>query len=56
MPTLRIQTNAQVPAEGRAGLLARASRTVAEMLDKPESYVMVLLEDGRDLLFAGRGG
>jgi phenylpyruvate tautomerase PptA (4-oxalocrotonate tautomerase family) len=53
VPTLRIQTNVQVPADGRTGLLARASRTVAEMLDKPESYVMVLLEDGRDLLFAG---
>jgi phenylpyruvate tautomerase len=53
LPTLRIQTNARVPAEGRADLLARASRTVAEMLGKPESYVMVILEDGRDLLFAG---
>jgi phenylpyruvate tautomerase PptA (4-oxalocrotonate tautomerase family) len=53
MPTLRILTNVQVPAEGRAALLARTSRTLAEMLDKPESYVMVVLEDGRDMLFAG---
>jgi phenylpyruvate tautomerase PptA (4-oxalocrotonate tautomerase family) len=56
MPTLRILTNAQVPAADRAPLLARASRTVAEMLDKPESYVMVLLEDGRDMLFGGIAG
>ena len=53
MPTLRILTNASLPSEGRAELLAHASRTVAEMLGKPESYVMVILEDGRDMLFAG---
>lgn len=53
MPTLRILTNAQVLPEDRPGLLVHASRTVAEMLGKPESYVMVILEDGRDMLFAG---
>jgi len=53
MPTLRILTNVQVPAEVRAGLLKRASGTVAELLGKPESYVMVVLEAGRDLIFAG---
>ncbi|MGE5154804.1 MAG: phenylpyruvate tautomerase MIF-related protein [Bdellovibrio bacteriovorus] len=53
MPTLRIQTNVQIPVERRAELLARASRTVADMLGKPESYVMVILEGGHDLLFAG---
>ena len=26
---------------------------VADLLGKPESYVMVILESGRDLLFAG---
>jgi len=53
MPTLRILTNATVPTEDRLALLARASHTVAELLGKPESYVMVILEDGRDMLFAG---
>ncbi len=53
MPTLRILTNAQVPAEDRADLFAHASRTVAELLGKPEAYIMVILEDGRDLCFAG---
>lgn len=53
MPTLRITTNAQVPDADRADLLAKASRTVAEMLGKPESYVMIVLEDGRDMLFGG---
>jgi phenylpyruvate tautomerase PptA (4-oxalocrotonate tautomerase family) len=45
MPTLRILTNAQAFPEDRPNLLAQASRTVAEMLGKPESYVMVILED-----------
>jgi len=53
MPTLRILTNAQVVSEDRPTLLALASRTVAKLLGKPESYVMVILEDGRDMLFAG---
>ncbi|MBK1716429.1 phenylpyruvate tautomerase MIF-related protein [Thiocystis violacea] len=53
MPTLRILTNVQAPTDRRADLLATASRALAEMLGKPESYVMVILEDGRDILFAG---
>ncbi|WP_295391354.1 phenylpyruvate tautomerase MIF-related protein [uncultured Thiodictyon sp.] len=53
MPTLRILTNTQIPAAERANLMAHASRTVADLLGKPEAYVMVILEDGRDLLFAG---
>jgi phenylpyruvate tautomerase len=53
MPTLRILTNAKIPTDGRAGLLAQASQIVAKMLGKPESYVMVILEDGRDMRFAG---
>lgn len=51
MPTLRITTNLAVPAPERDTLLARASATVAEMLAKPESYVMVILEDGRPMRF-----
>ncbi len=53
MPTLRILTNVQIPPDERPDLLAQASRTVAGLLGKPESYVMVILEDGRDLIFAG---
>ncbi len=53
MPTLRILTNAEVPPDARTELLAQASRAVAEMLGKPESYVLVILEPGRELLFAG---
>jgi phenylpyruvate tautomerase PptA (4-oxalocrotonate tautomerase family) len=53
MPTLRILTNAQVATDDRVGLLTQCSRSVAKLLGKPESYVMVILEDGRDLMFAG---
>jgi hypothetical protein len=53
VPTLRIQTNVPVPTGDRTALLGRASQTVAEMLGKPESYVMVILEDTCDILFAG---
>ena len=53
MPTLRLLTNVEIAADSRPELMARTSRTVAELLGKPESYVMVILESGRDLLFAG---
>ncbi|AGA90646.1 uncharacterized protein, 4-oxalocrotonate tautomerase [Thioflavicoccus mobilis 8321] len=53
MPTLRIVTNVAIPSARRPDLFARASRTIAEMLGKPESYVMVIVEDGRAMLFGG---
>lgn len=53
MPTLRLLTNVEIAAEDRASMMAELSRRVAELLGKPESYVMVILESGRDLLFAG---
>ena len=53
MPYLRIQTNQSLHAEGRASLVTQASRTVAESLAKPEQYVMVAVEDGTPMLFAG---
>ena len=53
MPTLHLLTNVAIAPASRPELLARASRTVADLLGKPESYVMVILESGRDLLFAG---
>jgi phenylpyruvate tautomerase PptA (4-oxalocrotonate tautomerase family) len=55
MPTLRILTNVPIADEARRELLRRASSGVAAMLRKPESYVMVIIEDGRDLWFAGSG-
>jgi phenylpyruvate tautomerase PptA (4-oxalocrotonate tautomerase family) len=51
MPTLVIKTNAEVPAERRKVILEAVSTALAEQLGKPESYVMVLLETNRDMLF-----
>lgn len=53
MPLLRIQTNQPIAPERRPALTARASALTAELLGKPERYVMVVLEGGRDMLFAG---
>jgi phenylpyruvate tautomerase PptA (4-oxalocrotonate tautomerase family) len=51
MPTLIIKTNAELPAHRRDDLLRAASAAVAELLGKPEGYVMVLLESGADMSF-----
>lgn len=53
MPTLIIQTNVETPADKRKQILKDASSTVAAILNKPESYVLVILKTGQDMLFAG---
>jgi phenylpyruvate tautomerase len=53
MPLLKIQTNREVPPEQRPLLLQQASAKVAEILGKPERYVMVSLEHNPDMLFGG---
>jgi len=53
MPLLSIRTNVSLTPEQRADTLRAASHTVADMLGKPEAYVMTHLEDGAALLFAG---
>jgi phenylpyruvate tautomerase PptA (4-oxalocrotonate tautomerase family) len=52
MPTLNIQTNAEIAPERRKPILEAASAAVAEILGKPESYVMVVLQTNPDMLFA----
>jgi len=52
MPTLKIQTNVEIPAERRKVILEAASSTVAEQLGKPESYVLVIMETNPNMLFA----
>ena len=53
MPYLYIQTNQTVEQSEKQALLKKASGMAAELLGKPESYVMVSMDDGVDLLFAG---
>lgn len=56
MPYLSIRTNVAVAEAGRQDLLAEASRAVAAALGKPERYVMVDLDAGVSLRFAGEDG
>ena len=53
MPYLHIRTNSHLESDRQQRLLARCSNTVAEALGKPERYVMVSLEQGQAMLFAG---
>jgi len=53
MPYLNIQTNADIGPKQQAELLDQASRLVAGMLGKPESYVMVALQAGVAMRFGG---
>ncbi|MBL3588715.1 MAG: hypothetical protein JMN24_02845 [gamma proteobacterium endosymbiont of Lamellibrachia anaximandri] len=53
MPVLKIQTNAEIPEDIETRLLQKASSQVAEMLGKPERYVMVFIETNPYMLFAG---
>lgn len=52
MPTLKIQTNVEPTGDRRHPFLKAASSKVAEVLGKPESYVMVMLQTNPDMLFA----
>ena len=53
MPLLRVQTNHPLSPDSRSRLLRNASATVAEILGKPERYIMVSFEHNPDMLFAG---
>jgi phenylpyruvate tautomerase PptA (4-oxalocrotonate tautomerase family) len=50
---LKIQTNATLDEARKKSLAADASRAVADMLDKPERYVMVSIEENPAMLFGG---
>ena len=52
MPALKIQTNVDVPEKKRKPILRGASALTAELLGKPEAYVLVTLEHVPDMLFA----
>lgn len=53
MPLLKIETNILLENDQQARLLQNASQAVAEMLGKPERYVMVTIEHNAAMLFAG---
>ena len=51
MPLLSIKTNC--PVDDKTNLALAASKQTAAALSKPESYVMVNVEDRQALVFAG---
>jgi len=53
MPLLTIETNVAINIDRRLSVLKRCSESVAEMLGKPERYVMIKLEADHCMLFAG---
>jgi phenylpyruvate tautomerase PptA (4-oxalocrotonate tautomerase family) len=55
MPLLKLETNAAVSGDKRQTLLAALSKTVAEVIGKPEQYVMVSIGEAA-LLMSGNAG
>jgi phenylpyruvate tautomerase len=53
MPTVNLQTNVPVDSVVTSDILKDASKTVARILGKPESYVMVILKGGVPMSFGG---
>jgi phenylpyruvate tautomerase PptA (4-oxalocrotonate tautomerase family) len=53
MPLFEISTN--TPVDNTQQLAERASKLTAEMLGKPDSYVMVKVITEQTLIFAGSG-
>ncbi|XP_062077387.1 uncharacterized protein LOC133782188 isoform X1 [Humulus lupulus] len=53
MPTLNLFTNVPVDAVVASDILKDATRAVAKIIGKPESYVMILMNGGVPIAFAG---
>ncbi len=53
MPLLKIHTNQPLDDAAQTTLLQKASAKVAGLLGKPERYVMITLDTGQAMLFAG---
>jgi phenylpyruvate tautomerase PptA (4-oxalocrotonate tautomerase family) len=51
MPLLEITTNTVI--DSSLNIAKKASKLTADLLGKPESYVMVKIENNKTLLFAG---
>ncbi len=53
MPMIRIQTNIDIEPERKANLMTNVMVAGAELLDKPESYMMVIIDDGMQIQLSG---
>ena len=55
MPYFSIQTNKPLDASSTAQLTRKTSAFAAELLGKPEAYVMAAVKPGTEMTFAGSG-
>lgn len=53
MPYLKLTTNKTVPFDETNPLMSRLSKLMAEHTGKPERYVLVEVDGGKPMLFAG---
>lgn len=53
MPYLAIQTNLPLSKRAEKAILKNASRLVSELLEKPESFVMVAIDADTPMYFGG---
>jgi len=53
MPYISIETNQTIDQASNRNLMKKTSVFIAELLGKPESYVMVATKPGIPLIFAG---
>ncbi|KAL8128603.1 hypothetical protein V2J09_017758 [Rumex salicifolius] len=53
MPTLNLYTNVPVDGVVASDILRDATKAVAKTIGKPESYVMILINGGVPMSFAG---
>lgn len=55
MPFLKLSTNVEISDQQSRQLLGELSQMLAQQTGKPERYVMVELQGGQTMLFAGSG-
>ncbi|CAN1299091.1 Macrophage migration inhibitory factor homolog [Linum perenne] len=53
MPTLNLFTNVPVDAVTTSDILKDATKAVSKIIGKPESYVMIVVNSGVPMAFAG---
>ncbi|KAJ4807531.1 Macrophage migration inhibitory factor [Rhynchospora pubera] len=53
MPCLTLSTNVNLDGVDTSAILAEATRVVADVIDKPQNYVMVVLKGSVPICFGG---
>jgi phenylpyruvate tautomerase PptA (4-oxalocrotonate tautomerase family) len=56
MPLIKVDATERLKDEEKKALCAKLSRICAETMGKPESYVMVALNEGSAILLGGQPG